>query len=76
MSNMMDEVRVNSAKSDELRQRAETVLGWPEGGSNCFSLPALSAWVREKDPGLSKEINDHTARGLHFLSPPTKNRRR
>lgn len=38
--------------ADKLRKRAEEVLGWREGESNCFSLPTLTSFVREKAPKL------------------------
>lgn len=41
-----------SGEAEALRRRAEVVLGWKPGESNCFSLPTLREFVRLKSPKL------------------------
>lgn len=56
-----------NAESDNLRRRAETALGWEEGASNCFSLPTLREFVREKSPKLHYLLGEVIREGRHVL---------
>lgn len=61
--------------ADKLRKRAEEVLGWCEGESNCFSLPTLTSFVREKAPKLHHELQCLIDSGAHILEPVVPKRR-
>jgi hypothetical protein len=60
-----------SEEADNLRRRAEKVLGWEEGASNQFSLTALREFVRTKSPKLHYLLGEAIRSGRHILGDPT-----
>lgn len=52
---------------DELRRRAERVLGWEPGQSRSFSLPTLRSFVRELSPKLHYLIGEEIRTGRHII---------
>lgn len=59
----------------DAKTRIEQLLGWKEGGSDAFSLRALQAFVRDKDPEFDKALSYFLDSGGHFFVTVPKTRR-
>lgn len=55
-----------SEEADNLRRRAEKVLGWEEGASNQFSLITLREFIRTKAPKLHYLLGECIRSGRHI----------
>lgn len=55
------------AEVNELRRRAERLLGWEPDASNAFSLPTLREFVREKSPKLYYLLGEAIRSGDHLF---------
>lgn len=54
------------SEAEALRRRAEAVLGWKPGESNCFSLSTLREFIKLKSPKLWHMLGEVIRSGRHI----------
>jgi hypothetical protein len=56
--------------NDEIRRKMDGLMGWKPGSSNGFSMRAMQAWVRGKDPDFDELLAEYLDAGEHILDKP------
>ena len=57
---------------ESLRDRAAEVMGWSRSDVDKFSLPALRAFIKGKDPELDLVIDEVISTGSHLFTKVKK----
>ena len=56
--------------NDEIRTRLDELMGWTPGSSTSFSMRAMQAFIRGKDPKFDALLAEYLEAGHHIYGEP------